>query len=92
MNQTHIEQTLTNLLPAELVTQQTRLHIASLISRMVNAKSEEAGWRIRYELQGVFSCLALQGAISELQLETLGDEVGNAWKPFAQSFVVQRVG
>ncbi len=79
------------LLPAEQVTPRTRLNIANLLSEMVNAKTEEAGWRIRSELQGMINCLELQNVISDLQHDSLGKAIWNIWKPIAQKFIVERV-
>lgn len=79
------------LLPPDQVTPRTRLNIANLLSEMVNAKTEEAGWRIRSELQGMINCLELQGAISDLQHDSLGKAIWSIWKPIAQNFIVERV-
>lgn len=92
MSEHQIDKGLLELLPAEQVTQRTRLHIANLLSEMVNAKTEEKGWRIRSELQGMINCLECQGAISDLQHDSLGEAIWSVWKPIAQSFIVERVG
>lgn len=92
MAEHQISTELLELLPAEQVTPRTRLHIANLLSEMVNAKTEEAGWRIRSELQGMFNCLECQGAISDLQHDSLGEAIWTIWKPIAQKFIVERVG
>lgn len=87
----HIDKELIELLSNEQVTQRTRLYISNLFSEMINAKTEEAGWRIRSELQGMINSLELQGVISAMQHSALGEAIGDAWKPLSRSFAVSRL-
>ncbi len=86
-----IDKKLLELLSNEQVTQRTRVYVNNLLSEMMNAKTEEAGWRIRSELQGMINSLELQGVISAKQHSALGEAIGDAWKPLSRSFAVNRL-
>lgn len=84
-------QSVMDLLPVFDDMARTRLYISKLLTEMINAKTEQAGWRIRSELQGILNCLELQGVITNSQLESLGNAIGSIWTPLARKFATDRL-
>lgn len=90
MSQTAIDSVL-RLVPEQKVLPGTRLKLKGLMVDLVAVNSQENGWRIRSELQGMLNCLELQGIISEAELVAINDAVRLIWTPLARQFVLGRV-
>ena len=62
-----------------------------LVVDMVHAESEDKGWKLVYELQGMLNAFALQGDLSSDQHKVLVEELAQVWKPIARKLVVKRL-
>ena len=79
------------LIPEGSVQVRTLVYLKSLLTKMATAKTEETGWRHRYELQGALNALEIQGAVSVQTLDVISRAVRDVWQPLARNFVVSRM-
>jgi hypothetical protein len=79
------------LIPEGSVQVRTLVYLKSLLTKMATAKTEETGWRHRYELQGALNALEIQGAISVQTLDVISRAVRDVWQPLARNFVMSRM-
>ena len=70
-----------------------RLHeqFLRLLAELQQAKIAQNGWQLRYEIQGMFNTLELQGTVTLARLEQLNDALTAIWTPIARQWVFDAI-